>query len=372
VQDEEGALHPIVNDCVSGLGACLRGADDPAQRESLLRALFDIYRWDVEFGGHDIGYEAPEIMLEQGTWAERELVARWVREAMPADDSWSRRWRRQVFGRLLLGLAGDAVDDETYLRICRETGRRRDLVEKLLALRRVDEAEAEARLADDSELLTLADLLRERGHIERAEHLVREHQPAPQWQDRYDEWRRERARERGDVTAALALSEELFWRHPSLPRYEALQALAETHRSWDALRPEVLRRLERERQYVLLTESHLRAGEIAVAIEAVRQAGVAGSFPYAYGSEPLSMRVALAAEPEFPREAIALYTSTAERLIQAQGRDNYAAAARYLARVRDLYRRLGEGAAWDALIGSIREHNRRLRALKEELDRAGL
>jgi uncharacterized Zn finger protein len=99
---------------------------------------------------------------------------------------------------------------------------------------------------------------------------------------------------------------------------------------------------------------------------------VAGGFPYAYGSEPLAMRVALAAEPDFPREATALYASAAERLIQAQGRDNYATVAHYLARVRDLYRRLGEAAAWDALIGGIRGQNRRLRALKEELDRTGL
>jgi uncharacterized Zn finger protein len=82
--------------------------------------------------------------------------------------------------------------------------------------------------------------------------------------------------------------------------------------------------------------------------------------------------VALAAEPNFSREAIALYTSVAERLIRVQDHDNYATAARYLARVRDLYRRLGEAAAWDALIGGIREQNRRLRALKEELDRADL
>ena len=75
---------------------------------------------------------------------------------------------------------------------------------------------------------------------------------------------------------------------------------------------------------------------------------------------------------EQPRAAIALYQSAAERLIRTQGRDNYAAAARYLARVRGLYGRLGEEAAWLALIGGLRDQNRRLRALREELDRAGL
>jgi uncharacterized Zn finger protein len=259
------------------------------------------------------------------------------------------------------------------LRICRETGRQRDLVEKLLALGRINEAEAEARRADDSELLALADLLRQHGHAERAERLVRERQPAPQWQERYAEWLRERARERGDLAGALALGEELFWRRPSLARYEELQTLAEDRGSWQALRPDVLRRLERERQYALLTEIHLRDDEVAPALAAVKQAS-ASSFPYAsaYSGEPLSIRVAQAAEREYPREAIALYTAAAEQLIRGHGRDNYTVAARYLARVRDLYQRLGEGAAWDTLITNVREQNRRLRALKEELDRAGL
>jgi uncharacterized Zn finger protein len=320
-----------------------------------------------------MGYEAPSIILEQSSPGERELVAGWVRETLPAGDTWSQRWHRQAFGGFLLRLAGDQTDDEIFLRICRETGRQRNLVEKLLALGRVDEAEAEVRRADDSELLALADLLRQHGHAERAEQLVRERQPAPQWQERYAEWLRERASERGDLAGALALGEELFWRRPSLARYEELQALAEERGNWPVLRPGVLRRLERERQYALLTEIHLRDDEVAQALPAVKQAS-AGSFPYAYayGGEPLSIRVAQAAERNYPREAIALYTAAAERLIRAQGRGNYAVAARYLARVRDLYQRLGEGAMWDTLISDIREQNRRMRALKEELERAGL
>jgi len=59
-------------------------------------------------------------------------------------------------------------------------------------------------------------------------------------------------------------------------------------------------------------------------------------------------------------------------LIPQPGIFVYVRAARYLARVRDLYRRLGEGAAWDVLIAGVREQNRQLRALKEELDPAGL
>ncbi len=92
---------------------------------------------------------------------------------------------------------------------------------------------------------------------------------------------------------------------------------------------------------------------------------------WARGGE-LSIRVAQAAEESRPRAALQLYAQEAESLIRARGRSNYATAAAYLIRVCELYRRLGEPGAWDAYIAALREDNRRLRALKEELARVGL
>ena len=60
------------------------------------------------------------------------------------------------------------------------------------------------------------------------------------------------------------------------------------------------------------------------------------------------------------------------RLMSTRGRGNYTEAVRYLFRVRDLYYRLGEPKTWQALIADLREQNRRLRALKDELNKAGL
>jgi uncharacterized Zn finger protein len=62
----------------------------------------------------------------------------------------------------------------------------------------------------------------------------------------------------------------------------------------------------------------------------------------------------------------------AERLIAARGRGNYAEAATYLVRVRDLYHRLGEPETWQTLIADLREQNRQLPALQDELNKAGL
>ena len=52
--------------------------------------------------------------------------------------------------------------------------------------------------------------------------------------------------------------------------------------------------------------------------------------------------------------------------------EQYVQACRYLAKVRNLYERLAEREAWARYIADLRERNRRLRALMEELAAAGL
>ncbi len=86
----------------------------------------------------------------------------------------------------------------------------------------------------------------------------------------------------------------------------------------------------------------------------------------------LFIQVAEAAEPSRPRDSIRIYVDVAKQLIQARGRASYTEAAAYLSRVRKLYHGLGEDKAWQALIEDIRQQNKSLRALKEELNKAGL
>ena len=53
-------------------------------------------------------------------------------------------------------------------------------------------------------------------------------------------------------------------------------------------------------------------------------------------------------------------------------RKRYELASTYLVKVRALYEKLGEGEAWTRYITALREQNRALRALKEELTKAAL
>jgi uncharacterized Zn finger protein len=379
VRDEEGDLHVVVGGCVEGLGACLETTENPEQREGLLRALFDVYHWDAMHGGIDMGYQAPDIVLDRATPEEKARVAEWMRGVLPAGESWSESYHRQWYGAFLLRLEEERLDDEAFLHVCRETNRWGDLVDRLLVLERVDEAAAVARKVASYELLRLADLFVSHGHADLAEAIVREQaQPSeddPEGKARIDSrlvvWLKQRAHQRGDLAEALALGETLFWERPDMSGYQELRDLARPVRKWDALRTATLARLADEEQHQLLTEIHLEEGDVDRALESLETIGTS-RWGWPRASRQLRIQVARAAEVDRPREAIRLYMAVVEKLIAARGRGNYAEAAGYLIRVQDLYHRLGEPATWDALIADLRERNRRLRALKEELGKAGL
>jgi hypothetical protein len=356
LHDEEGDLQEVVNECVAGLGECLHVVKDGAPREQILRTLFDIYRWDIAFGGIDMGYEATDLILALATPDERRRVVGWVRESLPHGDSWA----RETLGALLLQLEGDALDDEAFLRLCRDTGRTEDLVARLLDRGRTGEALAAVSATAGARLLALADLLREHGQGEQAERIVRE-RAAGRPDFELLAWLKERAVERGALAEAAALAERLFRALPNVQSYAQLKALAQRAGEWERMRPPLLQRLAKEGRHSLLIDIHLADGD-------ARQAVIL--LPHAVGGQRI--RIAQAAEQEFPREAIGLYQRAAEELIGWQGRQNYATAAGYLARVGALYRRLGEESAWLELASALRREHRRLRALQEELTKAGV
>jgi uncharacterized Zn finger protein len=315
-----------------------------------------------------MGYQAPDIILEQATLEEKQQVAAWVRAALPTGNSWSVDYHRQRYGGFLLDLEEEQLDDEAFLRLCRETKRWHDLVDRLLALDRVEEALATAREVRNYELLQLADLFVSQDHADLAEQLIRERAQTSQ-DSRLTEWLKDRAQARGDLAEALTLAEQLFWQRPTVMGYQELRNLALPLERWNELRAVVLTRLADEGQYDLLTEVHLEEGEIDRALETVEHVRAAA---WGWGGGELSIRVAQAAEGSRPQAAIRIYVEQAERLIAGRGRGNYAEAATYLTHVRDLYDRLGESEVWTALIADLREQNRRLPALQDELNKAQL
>ena len=365
--DEDGELSEMVDRCVEGLGNCLAGeGGDAAVRESCLQTLFDICRFDVDFGGVELGEAAPDLMLEYATDEEKSAIAGWVRAAMPLGDSRSDGYRRRVYGRFLLDLEMAHLDDDSFLGICRECGLLAELVDRLLTLGRLEDAVAEADMGGDYDLLILADVFREHDRSRMVEPLLVKRIETSR-DDRLAEWLKERYRERGELAEALDLARRLLERRPHLAGYLEVRDLSRALGVWQESRQQLLDRWSAAGEYGLLTDVYLEEGEIDLALRSVnlRRPG------FFYDVNQL-IRVAQAASETHPQAALDIYRQQAESLIEARGRDNYRQACAYLIRVRDLHQRLSEESVWTGFIAGLRERHRRLPALREELSSAGL
>ncbi len=372
IQDESGALGGVVQDCVAGLGKCLEDqSTDTARREQILSALFEVYRFDVEFGGVGLGDDVPDLILKHANAAEKKQVVEWTRAALKkrAGDSWSDNYHRQVYGRFMLDLQADTLDDEAYLRLCRETNRLDDLVARLLELKRVDEAVKEASRAGDYELLSLAGIFAQHQQGEIAERLMTERAQTTK-DSRIFEWLRERRKKKGDAAGALVWARKIFDGQPSLEEYREVKQLATPPGTWQTMRAEILADALKQKDFDLLTEIHLDDGEIDAALEMVERAPEDTLFHYF--SPHLRLQVAAAAEENRPREALRLYLQAAEHIIRARNRNAYTEACQHLVRVRALYQKLGESAAWDAYLQKLKEETKAMRAFKEEMVKAKL
>ena len=398
--DESGELAGVVQQSVEGLGTCLQQTPPGERvRETVIKALFDVYRFDVDFGGVGLSDAVPELLAQHTTPDEKRTLAHWVRQALPGKApiapgdvaqaaAFTSAWRRQAYGALLLELEADTLDDEAFLRICRETGRFDDLVARLLHLGRVDEAVDATDRVDDYTLLQVAEIFERDGHGDRAEQLVRQRaQHSPD--TRLTSWLKERYKQRGDLDAALRLARPQFERQPTLAGYQELREVARALARWETLRPQVLRQLEAAAQaQPLLIEIALDEDDVDRAIALVRAGQRAEGAPRLYGaggyggyggyanaylpSSNRFLQVAERAEEARPREAIEIYRHAVDHLIAARGRPAYQQAAALLRRARALYERLGESDTWTPYVATLRDRHRSLRALKDELAKAGL
>ncbi|MEN9935192.1 MAG: hypothetical protein RLZZ387_1771 [Chloroflexota bacterium] len=360
LSDDDGELQTIVVESITGLGTCLAAAEDPALRQAITRSLLDTCRWDAEYGGIGVGAASQRELLAHTRGDERRRLAEEVRAALPHDESWQTDYERETLGGLLIALEGDALDDEAFLRICAETGRDEDFVARLLERGRTAEALDTAAHAAGPQLLALADLLRERALGDEALALVRA-RAARELDIETAVWLKERAVERADLAEAAELTLQILQLLPNPVVLEEARSLAWRAGTWDTLRPPLLERLRREQRYELLIEAHLAEDEVREALALA---------PHATRDQ--AIRIAQVAEHDFPRDAVALYSRVIEQLIEERGRLEYAAAAGYLARAGALSARIGEEAAWKERVAKVRREHRRLRALQEELTRAGI
>lgn len=369
MQDDDGELCATVDRCVEGLADCLENENmglDSADRIEILQTLFDVYLFNRDYGGGESEVNAPDVILQYATGEEKAVIAGRIRAAMPQGNEWGDGYRRREYGRFLLDLEQAQSDDDAFLEICRQCGLFPELADCLLTLGRPEEAMAEAEMAENYDLLAVADVFLQHGCSQRIEPLLASRIETDR-SHRLLDWLKERHRERGELAEALALSRLKLELSPDLSGYLEVRELSQGLGVWQELRPQLLEQWSDDGAYSLLTEIHLEEGEIDLALKSVRQMD---NRPFLAGEQLL--RVAQAASSTHPQDALEIYRQQAESLINIRVRDNYRRACELLCKVRDLYLQQSQESAWTDFIAELREQNRRLPALMEELENAGL
>jgi uncharacterized Zn finger protein len=178
-------------------------------------------------------------------------------------------------------------------------------------------------------------------------------------------WLADHAQKTGNLATALKLWRQSLGHSPSFKTYLSLREIAQQLEQWPTTREELLAELEGREAWQVLIEVALDEENVPWALELLPK--LQGWF-----SRDYELKVAQAAEKDQPQAALKIYVARAERLIRERGRGNYHEAARFLQRVRDIYREQGQQQVWQEYIAHLRQENSNLPALRDELNKAGL
>ena len=396
---------------VEGLGRAFEAEVAPETRREWARSL-----WEAERAARDCEYFALPDQV-------RELLARWADEQLWADIEATLRAalkaqpRRPNYAAHALGggsfeimhiPAGDDYKrghDVAFLlsrlqlqgkteeaaALIAELGTTRQQFE--LRLRARDFAGA-AKLAEQSyastpyQLLACATQLDEAGASEIALQLVLDARQNPSSHDEFlpshraNEWgawlcdfylRSKRGAE------ARVEAVRLFAASPDTTQFARLKRAVELGGDWPSQRDSVeaeVRKLAGQRPLV----GGSREGEVALSLALCERE--APRILALFEKEPPKERprfleaVAGAIEAELPANALPLWCELAERTIEnrhtGSARRVYAQAAAYLLRARALHQKLGSMDEWDDYLATLRMVHKALRALSDELQKAGL
>jgi hypothetical protein len=379
---DEGQLDEVVQECVDGLGKCLLGEQfNGVRRQQMIQMLCDAYRFDSELYNDEpvFGRNIAPILIKYTTVDERLSIAKWVRKTFDLHVNWhADHISDDDYDEFLLGLEADTLDDETFLRVCRETESYNYLIERLLKLGRREEALEAAALVDDYYILDIADILIEYSHEGDAVRMIEERAEKSSYKTKLLEWLKEYYLVKGDSTDALEMASRILREHPfsaTIEQYQEIRLLAQQVERWDTIRPELLTFLKEGHNTRLQIEIALDESQVGQALEllqSVRQTKDPRNGPYDASSFDVGLAVAKAAEKGYPQEAIEIYQAYVETRIQWRGRENYATASQYLITIRKLYQAMGKKDVWQTYVMDLRQKNSKLPALRDEMAKAKL
>lgn len=381
-RDDTGEAADILVTCDSALGRCLAaqaslppGEQLPEEeRKRLVETLYDLWYFDVaDAGGMGAFDEGIGALIDHTTDDERARIERWLTELVPAAGCFAADW----INRAKIGFIEELREPgpEELLALYENAGLWSDVAALHLELGHVDRAVAVARYrlegtglaqfasklagVDEDRAITLVD-----------DHLWETEGANPAIDAALREWLAARYAARGRGDDAVRLLEKQFRKRPDMHAWMKVRDLAlgpgMPEGMWAAARERMLPLLKASDQAASLIDVYLLEGMIREALDERKRAGWSPGGAYA------DMRLAEAAEADYPDEAIEIYMRYAERAISMRSRPSYAKATTYLARVRETLARHDRSADWPAIIGDIRSRYPTLPALRDELAKAGL
>lgn len=346
------------------VGCARRLTGNRLARDAVLKGALYLYRFDIEHGavgshGPGPGRYAAAAVAREASRDERSRLASFVRDETERAEEWARR----AWSAVLLELEEGAIDDETWIARCRLFKQHGLLARRLVALRRLVEAQEEVARVADAELVEVAEALAGAGLGGEAERVVtaRAERASEANRTKLTGWLRARAEARRDAAAVVEVNEAVFRAKPDAEGYDALREQAKAADVWDALRAR-LHTFLCERGNPLLLDVLVRERAFDEAVEAAKSEHFRGA-----SSQASRLKLAEAIEAERPRDAIELYQRHAEGLIQLRGRQNYREACRVAARVLALYDRTGDAAAGAGWFAALRAKYGTLTSLQAEI-----
>ncbi len=372
---DEGEILMEIGRAVDGLIACFEiFRENTVARRATMRILFDVLQWDIDMGGYGMGDDIPKTLTQKTTEDERDQLRAWVEKqtsGLDGLDDYSRRWELESWSRFLLSLdeQDDTVDE--FLEKAAAQGMHRTRFDKLVELGRVEQAvevAVEHLRSSDYDFLNSALTLERAGYEQQAIAMVESKLDTIE-DGRLLAWLADHYEANDDQTGALKLHLRRWEKSRSdLALYQTLEKLAKRLDRWEELRPTLIADLQTNENWHVLVDIHLyeEAWDLAWQV-AERESGQR----WGWGPNFLEI-VAQATEKQRPRRASEYYLRRVQGLADRRGRKNYAEAARYLLKVRQIYQDLGEPRVWAGILADIRERNDNLPAFQDELKKAGL